>query len=106
MPLDLWQASYSPEGTKGSVKEGGTKRRQYIAQLVEKAGGKLHANVSRVGRARCSGDRRVPRPFNHLEHERCGEWGRGRPASFHPLLTPEEVDAATKKTVAYRPPGA
>jgi uncharacterized protein with GYD domain len=23
-----------------------------------------------------------------------------------PLLTPEEVDAATKKTVAYRPPGA
>jgi hypothetical protein len=75
IPLYLWQASYSPEGTKGLVKEGGTKRRQYIAQLVEKVGGKLHAMYA---------------------------------VRLHatPLLTPEEVDAATKKTVACRPPGA
>jgi len=106
MPLDLWQASYSPEGTKGSVKEGGTKRRQYIAQLVEKAGGKLHAMYFASGEHDVVGIVEFPDHSTTLSMSVAVNGGRGRPASFHPLLTPQEVDAATKKTVAYRPPGA
>ena len=39
MATYLWQASYTSEGAKGLAKEGGTKRRAAVQQMVEKAGG-------------------------------------------------------------------
>jgi len=106
MPLDLWQASYSPEGTKGSVKEGGTKRRQYIAQLVEKAGGKLHAMYLALGEHDVVGIVEFPDHSTTLSMSVAVNGAGAVRLHSTPLLTPEEVDAATKKTVAYRPPGA
>jgi len=43
MPTFLWRASYTAEGAKGLVKDGGSKRRDVVQQMVTKAGGKLHA---------------------------------------------------------------
>ena len=41
MPIFLSQATYTPAGVHGLIKEGGTKRRDAIQALVEKSGGKL-----------------------------------------------------------------
>jgi len=41
MPKYMVQASYVGEGLKGLLKEGGTKRRETVAQVIERMGGKL-----------------------------------------------------------------
>ncbi len=41
MPKYLIQASYTADGLKGLLREGGTKRRTAVQQLVESVGGKL-----------------------------------------------------------------
>ena len=35
----LWQVSYSAEGVRGLLKEGGTSRRAFVEQIVKEAGG-------------------------------------------------------------------
>jgi uncharacterized protein with GYD domain len=43
MPKYMVQASYVGEGLKGLLKEGGTKRREEVAQVIEGMGGKLES---------------------------------------------------------------
>ena len=43
MPKFLWQASYTSEGVRGVLKDGGTARRAAIEKLVEGLGGRLEA---------------------------------------------------------------
>jgi uncharacterized protein with GYD domain len=39
----LWEASYRPEGMKGILKDGGTKRRQVIEAAIKAHGGRLES---------------------------------------------------------------
>ena len=43
MPRFLWRGSYTSEGTKGLLLEGGTKRRESVQRLIESLGGKLES---------------------------------------------------------------
>jgi len=43
MPIIMTHATYSPAGMKGLTQDGGTKRKAAVKQMVEAAGGKLHA---------------------------------------------------------------
>ena len=43
MPKYLVQASYTTEGTKGLLKDGGTKRRAAVEALMKELGGKVEA---------------------------------------------------------------
>ena len=43
MPKFLIKASYTSEGTRGLLKEGGTRRRDAVRTLVEGLGGKVEA---------------------------------------------------------------
>jgi len=43
MPKYLYQASYTTEGAKGLVKEGGSKRRAAVEEITKALGGKLEA---------------------------------------------------------------
>ena len=43
MPKYLYQVSYTAEGAKGLLKEGGSKRRAAAEGLVKSVGGKLEA---------------------------------------------------------------
>ena len=45
----LVQFSYTGEGLKGWLKEGGSKRRQATRQLIESLGGKLESNYYSYG---------------------------------------------------------
>ena len=106
MPLYLWQGSYTAEGTKGLMKDGGSKRKQAVGQMVEKAGGKLHAFYY------CFGETDVVSITEFPDHATAlgvsmAVNAAGVVQLRSTLLFPvEEVDAATKKSVSYRPPGA
>ena len=43
MPKYLIQASYTVEGTKGVLKDGGTKRRTAVSVLMKQLGGRVEA---------------------------------------------------------------
>ena len=45
----LWKASYTSDGVKGVLKEGGTGRRATIEKLVEGLGGKVDAFYFALG---------------------------------------------------------
>jgi uncharacterized protein with GYD domain len=106
MPIYLWQASYTSEGAKGLMKEGGTKRKAAIKQMIETAGGKLHSFYFAFGKDDVVGITEFP------DHATATAMSLAVNAAgvvrFRStvLITPEEMDAATKKSVTYRPPGA
>ena len=106
MPKYLFQASYTAEGAKGLLKEGGTKRRAAVEQLIKSVGGKLEAFYFVLGES--DAVLLVDAPDNasvvavSLTTAAAGVVTNLRTTV---LLTPEEMDQATKKSVSYRPPG-
>jgi uncharacterized protein with GYD domain len=105
MPKYLIEASYTTEGAKGLLKDGGTKRRQAAEQAIKSAGGKLEAFYFAFG------DRDVLIIVDAPDHATIAaasiavNAGGGVHAKTVVLLTPEEMDAAAKKGVKYTPPG-
>ena len=106
MPKYLFQASYTTEGAKGLLKEGGTKRRAAVEQLMKSVGGKLEAFYFAFGESDVF--LLVDAPDNasvaalSLTTAAAGVVTNLRTSV---LLTPEDMDQATKKSVSYRPPG-
>ena len=106
MPKYLFQASYTSERAKGLLKEGGTKRRAAVEQLIKSVGGKLEAFYFVLGESDVF--LLVDAPDNasvvavSLTTAAAGVVTNLRTSV---LLTPEEIDQATKKSVSYRPPG-
>ncbi len=91
----LIKASYTLDGVRGLVKEGGSGRRASAKTAIEGLGGKLEAfyfafgdNVSAAALAL-----------------RVNQAGAVQIQTVV-LLTPEEVDKAVKTGVDYRPPGS
>mgnify|MGYP001606206365 CR=1 FL=1 len=105
MPTFLWRASYTAEGSKGLMKDGGSKRRDFIQQMVTKAGGKLHAFYFAIGDADVYGITEFPDMATAVAFSLSVNASGAVNLRSTMLLTAEEMDAATKKTVAYRPPG-
>jgi uncharacterized protein with GYD domain len=105
MPTYLLQVSYSPEGAKGVLKEGGTSRRELVRNLVEAGGGKLIAFYYAFGEA----DAYViaEMPSNSAVTALSLNVSAAGAASLRTtvLISPEEVDEARNIQVNYRPPG-
>ena len=106
MPTYLWRASYTTEGVKGLLQDGGSKRRSVVQQSVEKAGGKLHAFYFALGDADVISIAEFPDTATAVAVSAAVNATGLVHLSSTLLVTPEEVDAAAKKTVSYRPPGA
>jgi len=105
MPKYLVEFSYSVEGAKGLIKEGGTARRAATEKAVQSMGGKLEAYYFAFGET--DGFGLVDMPDNvsvAAINLAIGASGAVRTKTTV-LITPEEVDAAVKKSPAYRPPG-
>jgi uncharacterized protein with GYD domain len=105
MPKYLWEASYNSEGVKGVVKEGGTGRRAAIEQLVDAAGGKLEAFYFAFGESDVVVIADLPDEETATAIALTVNSGGLVSLKTRVLLTPEEVDAAAKRSVDYRPPG-
>jgi uncharacterized protein with GYD domain len=105
MAAFLVQFSYTEQGVKGLLKEGGSKRREATEQLVKSLGGKLVAYYFAFGDydgfAIVEGTDNVDTAAAALIVAASG----AVKTKTTVLLTPEEVDKAAKKSGNYRPPG-
>ena len=106
MPKFLIKASYNADGARGLMKEGGTGRRKVVEQLVQSLGGKVEAFYFAYGEADVYVITDVPDATAGLAISLAVNASGAVRLQTIPLITPEEIDAATKKAVAYRTPGA
>jgi uncharacterized protein with GYD domain len=106
MPKYLWRGSYSAEGLKGLIHDGGTKRRDSVRRLAESLGGSLESCYFGFG----TDDIFLIYDMPDNVSAAAGALVVGATGAVHgqtiALLTPEEVDQATRKTADYQPPGA
>ena len=102
----LLQGTYSAEGAKGLLKEGGSSRRAAVEKLVQGLGGKVEAFYYAFGNDDVYVI--VDAPSNADIAAASMAVGASGAVGLKTtvLLTPEEIDEAAKKSVAYRPPGA
>jgi uncharacterized protein with GYD domain len=106
MPTYLWRASYTTDGVKGLMKDGGTKRRATVKQMIEQAGGKLQAFYFALGEADVFSIAEFPDAATAVAVSAAVNASGVVHLTSTLLVSPEEVDAAMKKTIAYKPPGA
>ena len=101
----LSQSNYSIDGLKGLLKEGGSKRREAVEKLIFSLGGKIESFYYAFGGTDlfmiCDMPDNVSTAAASLIVNATG----AASTKITVLLTPEEVDKATKMTANYRPPG-
>ena len=102
----LFQGSYSIDGIKGVLKEGGSGRRKAVDDAVKALGGKVEAYYFGFG------ETDVYVIVDGIDNETAVAFSMGiaSTGALHSvkttvLLTPEEIDSAAKKTLSYRAPG-
>lgn len=101
----LIQASYTPEGIRGVLKEGGSSRASTVEKMIADLGGGMESFYFAFG-----GDD-VYVIADMPDNTTAASVGLTVTASGAVrtktvvLLTPEEIDRATRQTVDYRAPG-
>ena len=105
MPKYLAHASYTIEGLKGLLKDGGTKRREAVEQLAKGLGGTVEAFYYAFGDDDLFVIFDLPDNVSATIGSMVVNASGAAKAKMTVLLTPEEVDEATKKSVDYIPPG-
>ena len=106
MPKFMIKASYTAEGVRGLLKEGGTGRRAAVQKVIEGIGGKVEAFYFAYGESDAYVIADVPDATTGIAVSLAVNASGIVRVSTIPLITPEEMDAASKKSVAYRAPGA
>ncbi len=105
MPKYLFMVSYTADGAKGVLKEGGSKRRAAAEQAAKVAGAKIESFYFAFGDTDAFVIVDAPDHASTAALSLAvGASGAARIKTVV-LMTPEEVDQATKKKVGYRAPG-
>jgi uncharacterized protein with GYD domain len=105
MPKFLIQASYTPEGTKGLLEEGASARRAAVDQVVADLGGRVEALYFAFGEDDLVCVIDLPDAVSMAAISLQVKASGALRTRATPLLTLEEVDAATRRQVAFRAPG-
>lgn len=106
MPKYLWEVTYTLEGVQGVMKEGGSGRRDMVEQLVAKAGGTLEAFYFTFGGSDAVVIAELPDDATAAAVSLTVGASGAASLETTVLLTPEQIDQAKDRTIAYRPPGA
>ncbi len=106
MPKFLITASYTADGARGLLKEGGSARRAAVQKLLEGIGGKLEAFYFALGHQDAYVVVDVPDAASVVAVSLAVNASGAVRISTTPLLSPEDLDAASKKSIGYRAPGA
>ena len=101
----LLQASYTAEGAKGLLKDGGSKRRAAAKTLVESLGGKIECLYFAFGKTDVVAIVDMPDSASAAAASLTIGASGALTGRLTVLLTPEEIDQATKKSAKYTPPG-
>jgi uncharacterized protein with GYD domain len=105
MPKYLLHVSYTADGYKGVMKDGGTKRRAAARTLVESLGGKLETFYYAFGECDVFTIVDIPDSGSVAAASITLAASGAVTTKVTVLLTPEEIDAAVKKPASYTPPG-
>ena len=101
----LFEARYTLEGGKGIAREGGTSRRAAITKMAEGMGGKLESFYFAFGDVDAYVIVDLPDNTTAAAVALAVNNGGGATVKTIVLLSPEDVDAASKKSVDDRAPG-
>jgi uncharacterized protein with GYD domain len=101
----LLSASYTAEGAKGLLKDGGSKRRAAAEQAINSTGGKMEAFYFAFGEDDAYVIIDAPDNAAIVAASLAINASGAVRTRTTVLLTPEEIDQATKKGVTYRAPG-
>lgn len=101
----LIKASYSPEGTQGLLREGGTSRRAAVEEMIQRLDGTLEAFYYGYGEADAYVIADMPDEASAVAVSLIVNASGAVSLSTTPLLTPEQIDEACRRSIDYRPPG-
>jgi uncharacterized protein with GYD domain len=105
MPKYLFYGSYTPEGLKGLMNEGGSKRIEAAKQALGSVGGSLEAFYFSNGEKDFYIIVNLPDHLSSMAITLAGNITGTFSIRSAALLTPEEMDEAVKMNVNFRPPG-
>jgi uncharacterized protein with GYD domain len=105
MPKYLIQVTYTPEGAKGLLKDGGSKRQAAARGIIESIGGTLESFYFAFGETDAFVIVDIPDGASMSAASMTLAASGAITAKTTVLITPEEIDAAVKKAPTYTPPG-
>lgn len=97
---------YHPEGVKGLMQEGGSKRRAAATAAIESVGGSVDCFYYAFGDDDVVGIVDFPDDASATAVSLMINSTGAVSVTLTPLMTVEEVDAAAAKTPTYRAPGS
>jgi uncharacterized protein with GYD domain len=102
----LIKASYTAEGAKGLLKEGGSARKAAVQKVVESLGGKLEGFYFAYGDVDVYLVIDMPDEISGVAVSLAVNASGAVRISTIPLIDAATIDAAGKRSVSYRAPGA
>ena len=102
----LIRASYNANGVKGLIEDGGTQRKSAIQKMLAGLGGKLESFYYAFGEHDVYAIAELPDDVSAAAVGLTINSTGLVSVSTTVLLSPEDIDAASKKSVSYRAPGA
>ena len=101
----LAKVAYTEDGLKGLLQAGGTARVEAVQKLMESVGGKLESFYFAFGDVDAYVVVDVPDAASGVAISLTVGASGAASVEIVQLLTPAEIDAASKKSPAYRAPG-
>lgn len=98
-------ASYTAEGAKGVLKDGGSARRDQAESAVKSVGGSVESFYFAFGADDAYVIVDMPDHASAAAASLTVSSSGAVTVRTVPLIMPEEIDEAAKKTVKYTPPG-
>ena len=104
MPKFLFQASYTREGVKGLMNEGGTRRAKAIGEAMKSTGGSMEAFYFAFGENDVYAIADLPDEATAAAISLAVAAGGALSVKTTVLIDPETMDDAVNRSVSYTPP--
>jgi uncharacterized protein with GYD domain len=102
----MFEVSYTVEGVRGLLEKGGSARKSAVQSMAKKLGGKLEAFYFAFGGTDVYAIGDFPDHVSAAALALTVAAAGAVTVKTVVLLTPDEIDAAAKLSVDYRPPGS
>lgn len=105
MPKYLYQGSYTDDGLKGLMKDGGSKRVEVTRKAIESLGGKMETYYFALGGKDFFIILEAPDNVSAITGSLIANASGTVKVNITVLVSPEEVDQAVERTMDWTPPG-
>ncbi|MFU8851558.1 GYD domain-containing protein [Micromonospora sp. SL1-18] len=105
MPKFLLESTYTTDGAKGLATDGGSKRAEVARRAIEASGGRMESLFFSFGEYDTYAVCDMPDDKAAAALVIAIRAAGGVTTRITPVLTPEEVDDATRMKVGYQAPG-